>query len=76
MKNLMTLDRLDAETALALPNRELLLVTIVLTNVLNNLSVDIDVKNNMVAVQVCAAVEIINTALFDVNTLDCDIEQR
>ena len=75
MKNVMTIDRLDAETALELPNREMLLVTIVITNLLNNLDVDINVNNNRVAVQICAIVELLNTDLFEANVLDCDIRQ-
>ncbi len=76
MKNAMTLDRLDAETALELPDREMLLVTVVVTNVLNNLSIDIPIRNNNVAVQVCAAVDAISSELLTVDTLSCDIQQR
>jgi len=76
MKNVMTLDRLDAQTALELPDREMLLVTIVVTNVLNNLSVRIPIKNNNVAVQVCAAVDVISSELLTVDGLSCDIQQR
>ena len=76
MKNVMTLDRLDAETVLELPQREMLLVTVVITNVLNNLSVEIPIRNNNVAVQVCAAVELINVELLTVDALTCRIEQR
>jgi hypothetical protein len=75
MKNLMTMDRLDAETALELPNREMLLVTIVITNLLNNLDIDVNVVNNKVAVQVCAIVEVIDTDLLGGGVLDCDIRQ-
>lgn len=76
MKNVMTLDQLDAETALELPNREMLLVTVVVTNVLNNLSVSIPIKNNNVAVQVCAAVEVLTAELLTVDALSCQIQQR
>jgi hypothetical protein len=75
-KRTLTLDELDAQTGLALPNRDMMLVTIVITNVLNNLSIDVDVRNINVAVQVCAVVELINTELFGGNTLECDIQQR
>ena len=54
---------------------EAALITVVITNLLNNLSVDIDVRNNNVAVQICAAVELLNTELFDVDTLRCEIQQ-
>jgi hypothetical protein len=53
-----------------------MLVTIVITNLLNNLSIDVAVKNNNLAVQVCAVVEVINTALFGGGTLTCEIQQR
>jgi hypothetical protein len=74
----MTLDRLDAETALELPDREMLLVTIIVTNVLNDLTVNIpiEIKNNNVAVQVCAAVEVISAELLTVDNLTCDIVQK
>ena len=75
MKNLMTMDRLDAETALELPNREMLLVTIVIGNLLSGNDVEINVVNNKVAVQVCAIVELIDSDLLGGNTLDCDIRQ-
>jgi hypothetical protein len=47
---------LESQVALELPDREMLLVTVVITNVLNNLSVDIDVRDINVAAQICAAV--------------------
>jgi hypothetical protein len=75
MKNLMTMDRLDAETALELPNREMLLVTIVIGNLLSGNDVEVNVVNNKVAVQVCAIVELIDSDLLGGNTLDCDIRQ-
>ncbi len=50
------------------------LVTIVVTNLLNNNSVDIDVRKNKVAVQVCAIVNLLNTILVD-QTLTCRVEQ-
>lgn len=75
-KNVMTLDRLDAETALELPNREMLLVTVVIANVLNNLTIDVDVRNNNIAVQVCAIVELITADLLTADNLTCTIEQK
>ena len=56
MKKLVTLDQLNAQAALELPDREMLLVTVVVNNVLNNLSIDVDVRNVNVGVQVCAVV--------------------
>jgi hypothetical protein len=72
-KQPLTLDVIDSQAAFALPARETMLVTIVITNLLNNLSVDIDVRNNKVAVQVCAIVQLLAS---EINApLDCDIQQ-
>jgi hypothetical protein len=74
-KMAITPDVLSSQAALELPDRHLLgLVTIVITNVLNNLSVDVDVRNNNVAVQVCAVVEALNTSIG--TDLTCDIQQH
>ena len=73
-KRTLSLTDLDAEAGFVLPARETMLVTVVITNLLNNLSVDIDVKNNNVAVQVCAVVAALAT-LFPAPTLTCDIQQ-
>jgi hypothetical protein len=53
---------------------EAALINVVITNVLNDLSVDVDVHNNKVAVQICAVVNLINTIL-DGQTLTCEIGQ-
>ena len=75
-KETLTLDDLEAQYAAELPEREMLgLITIIITNVLNNLSIDVDVKNNNVAVQVCAVVNVLNTIL-DGDRLTCVIQQR
>ena len=73
-KRALTLDEIDAQAALELPARDLMLVTVVITNVLNNLTVDIDVRNNKIAVQVCAIVNLLNVLLGQ-QTFDCDIQQ-
>jgi len=73
-KKRLTIEDLEAQAALELPERDMMaLVTIVITNVLNNLSVDVDVKNNNVAVQVCAVVDLLNTAVG--TNLTCSIQQ-
>jgi len=75
-KKTLGLAELEAQTALELPDREVMLVTVVINNVLNNLSIDVDVKNNNVALQICAVVEIINVDLFPgIEPLTCTIEQ-
>ena len=74
-KQPLSLADIEAQTALELPDREMLaLVTVIITNVLNNLSVNVEVKNNSVAVQVCAAVQLINT-IISPTVLHCEIAQ-
>jgi hypothetical protein len=73
-KKQLSFEDIEAQTALELPDRETMLVTVVITNVLNNLSVDIDVRNVNVAAQVCAAVNAINTIIAP-TVLTCDIQQ-
>lgn len=73
-KRAITTEELEAQAALELPSRDMMLVTIVITNLLNNLSIDVDVKNNKVAIQVCAIV----TALAQIDgdaLLTCNIQQ-
>ena len=55
---------------------EAALLKVVITNVLNNLSVDVNVQNNNVAVQVCAVVQALNTILLQGDSLTCTIQQR
>ena len=74
MKKLITPDQLNAQAALELPDREMLLVTVVINNVLNNLSIDVDVRNVNVGVQVCAVVNLLNTIL-DGDRLTCTVNQ-
>ncbi len=52
-----------------LPDREMMLVTVVITNLLNNNTVDIDVRNINVAVQICA------NALANNSNVTCEIQQ-
>src|SRR4051812_46001595 len=71
-RSLSDLD-LDAEAAFVLPPRETMLVTIVINNVLNNLSIDIPIRNNNVAVQVCAVVNVLNQNIG--TNLTCAVQQ-
>ena len=73
-KPALSLTDLDAEAGFVLPPRETMLVTVVIANVLNNLSIEVDVRNVNVGVQVCAAVNLINTIL-DADRLTCTITQ-
>ncbi len=72
-KKALSLEEIEAQAALELPDREMMLVTVVITNLLNNNTVEIDVRNNNVAVQVCAAVTLISSLVS--TPLDCDIQQ-
>ena len=74
-KERLTLDELEAQAALELPNRDMMLVTVIINNVLNNLSIDVDVRNVNVAVQVCAVVNLINTIIAPDASLTCTIQQ-
>ena len=72
----LSLDELEAQYAAELPEREMLgLITIVIFNVLNNLEVEVEVKNVNIAVQVCAIVNVLNSIL-DGDRLTCVIEQK
>ena len=68
-KKTLSLDELESQAAVELPDRDLMLVTIVITNLLNNLTIDIDVRNVNVAAQVCAAV------LSNNSDVDCRVTQ-
>ena len=59
---------------------EAALVNVVITNVLNDLTIEIPIKNNNVALQVCAVISDINAVLVDdegdsVAQLTCTIDQ-
>ena len=69
MKKLLNTADLDAQMAVELPNRDLMLVTVVITNVLNNNTVTIDVRNIDVALQICAAILTNNT------NVTCEVNQ-
>jgi hypothetical protein len=63
-KRTVSFEELDKMAAVELPEREMLsLVTVVITNVLNHLTVRIPIQNNHVAVQICAVVNILNNRI-------------
>jgi hypothetical protein len=73
-KRTVSIEELDAMAAVELPDREMLsLVTILITNVLNNLSVTVTVKNVNIAAQVCAVVGVLNTNVG--TSLTCTVGQ-
>jgi len=67
-KKALTAEELEDQFTLELPSRDTMLVTIVITNVLNNLTVEVDVRNVDVAAQICA--QLIATGNFT-----CEIQQ-
>ena len=73
-KKVLTFEEIETQSALELPQRMLPLITVVITNVLNGLSVSIPIQNNKVGVQVCAVVNALNTIL-DGDRLTCAIGQ-
>jgi hypothetical protein len=73
-KRTLTPEVVSTQSAFELPDRQLLaLVTVVITNLLNNLSIDVDVRNNNVAVQVCAVVNAITAN--NLAVLSCEVKQ-
>lgn len=60
--------QMDEQMAMELPSRDLMLVTVVITNLLNNNVVTIDVRNIDVAAQICAG--LLNNA-----RVTCEIQQ-
>ena len=73
-KKPLSFEELEAQTALELPDREMMLVTIVIADVLNNIHIPITVQNNKVAVQVCAVVEVLADQL-GFPDLTCTVQQ-
>ncbi len=73
LKQRLPVAEIEAQAALELPKRDMLqLVTVVINNVLNNLNINVDVRNINVAVQVCAVVNALNGIIVG-QTLTCDI---
>ena len=72
-KKALSIVELEAQSAMELPNREMMLVTIVITNLLNNNTVNIEVKNNNVAVQICAVVTALSSLVS--TPLSCALAQ-
>ena len=54
-KRTLSMEELEAQTALELPNREMPLVTLVLVDLIDIGDVTVTVRNVNVAAQVCAA---------------------
>jgi len=71
-KKKLSFEEIEAQTALELPDREML----ALVRIGNGLHIDVDVRDVNVAVQVCAIVEAISVQLLTVDKLTCTILQR
>jgi hypothetical protein len=75
-KQALTVEALEAQSALELPDREMLgLVNIRIVNVLNNLRLTFTVTNNNVAVQVCNIVVALNAIAKNAYFFRCKILQ-
>ena len=65
--------RLAGSVTLERRDQDRLLVIVQTTNVMNKNTVAIDVLNNRIAVQICAAVTLLSELV--ATPLDCDIQQ-
>jgi hypothetical protein len=75
-KHALTVEELEAQAALELPDREMLgLINIRIVNVLNNLRLTVTVSNNNVAVQVCNVVVALNAIAKNAYFFRCKILQ-
>jgi hypothetical protein len=75
-KQPLTAEELESQFALELPDREMMaLVTVIITDVLNNNTVTIELKNINVAVQLCAIVELLDASDGD-NDVTCTLQQK
>ncbi len=59
----LSMEDIDRQVALELPQRDTLLVTIVITNVLNNNTFEITVRDVDLALQLCAQIAASDSAL-------------
>jgi hypothetical protein len=67
-KQALSLEELDSEVALELPDRETMQVVIIITDLIRDITVTVDVRNVNVAAQICA--QLIATGRFS-----CEIQQ-
>jgi len=74
MKRTLSFEEIEAQSALELPDREMMqLVLVYITNLLNNNTVTVTVSNNKVAAQICAVVTLLSTLVS--TPLGCRIGQ-
>ena len=77
-KKALSLEDIEAQTALELPDREMMQIVVVIGDVLSDNEIRIDVRNNNIAVQVCAIVDVINLIVgpnSPEKPLSCEITQ-
>ena len=67
-KQALTLEELDAEVALELPDRETMQIVVIITDLIRDVTVTIEVRNVRVAAQICAA-------LLATGRFNCEIVQ-
>lgn len=68
-KKALSAEMIDAQAALELPDREMMLVTVVITNLLNGNTVQIPISDVNVGAAICAAV------IASPAPLDCEVTQ-
>lgn len=73
-KKRLGVEDLEAQTALELPDREMM-VLVIIGNSFNDF-VEVNVTNVNLAVQICAIVELINVELLTIDALSCKIQQN
>ena len=77
-KKALSLEDIEAQTALELPDREMMQIVVVIGEINVLRGIEIDVRNNRIAVQVCAIVDVLNLIIGPLNPdrpLDCEITQ-
>jgi hypothetical protein len=76
-KRALSLEELEAQTALELPDREMMQIVIVIGDVLSDNEIEIEVEKNRIAVQVCAVIQLLNliVAPNQAGPLTCTINQ-
>jgi hypothetical protein len=76
-KELLTMEELDAQTALELPDRETALVFVIIKDVLSGNKIRVEVDDVNVGVQVCAVIQLL-TDMDESDGIDltCRVVQR
>jgi hypothetical protein len=67
-KKALSIEAIESQAVLELPDREMMLVTVVITNLLNNNEVEITVRDVNIGAAICAV-------LIGTGNFDCDVPQ-